>query len=49
MYENLSWNMFLKTGSIDQYLLYKEMQNSDKSDEYGLYKDNGSCVKTEDN
>ena len=49
MYEELSWNMFLKTGSIDQYLLYKEMQNSDKSDEYGLYKNDGSCVKTENN
>ena len=49
MYEKLSWNMFLKTGSIDQYLLYKEMQNSDKSDEYGLYKNDGSCIKTENN
>ena len=48
MYEELSWQMFAKTGDIDQYLLYKEMQKSDKSDEYGLCKNNGSCVK-EDN
>jgi len=47
MYEKLSWNMFLKTGSIDQYLLYKEMQNSAESDKYGIYKNDGSCPKTE--
>lgn len=42
MFEDMSWGMFEKTGSIEQYLLYKEFQNIKKSsDELGLYKDNG--------
>ena len=49
MYEEMSWNMFLKTGSVDQYLLYKEMQQTDKSDEYGIYQNNGSCSAKENN
>ena len=47
MYEELSWNMFLKTGDINQYLLYKEMQKSDISDEYGLYKNDGGSLKAD--
>ena len=47
MYEEMSWNMFLKTGSVDQYLLYKEMQNLAESDEYGIYKNDGSRSETE--
>ena len=47
MYEKLSWSMFEKTGAIDQYLLYKELQNMDKSDEYGLYKNDGSSSEAE--
>ena len=47
MYRELSWNMFEKTGSIDQYLLYKELQQTDKSDEYGIYQNNGSSLKKE--
>lgn len=47
MYEELSWNMFAKTGDINQYLLYKEMQKSDSSDEYGLYKNDGGSAKTD--
>lgn len=43
MYSDLCWSIFEKTGSIEQYLLYKEMQRADKSDEYGVYKNNGSC------
>ncbi|MBR6647054.1 MAG: YqzL family protein [Clostridia bacterium] len=45
MYEELSWNMFAKTGDINQYLLYKEMQKSDSSDEYELYKNDGGSLK----
>ena len=47
MYRELSWSMFEKTGSIEQYLLYKELEQTDKSDEYGIYQNNGSCVEKE--
>ncbi|MBE7039332.1 MAG: YqzL family protein [Ruminococcaceae bacterium] len=47
MYRDLSWSMFEKTGSIDQYLLYKELQQTDKSDEYGIYKNNGGSSQKE--
>ena len=37
-----------KGGKVTENSLYKEMQKSDKSDEYGLYKNDGTCLK-EDN
>ncbi len=34
--ENLAWEIFSKTGSIDCYLLYKQsMDNKENSDDYG--------------
>ncbi len=34
--ENLAWNLFSKTGSIDCYLLYKQSINvKENSDVYG--------------
>lgn len=47
MYKDLCWSIFEKTGSVDQYLLYKELQQTDKSDEYGIYKNNGSRSEKE--
>ena len=31
--KNLSWQAFRKTGDIDAYLLYKDVENADKRDE----------------
>lgn len=43
MIEEISWKMFEKTGNIDQYMLYKEIENTLKSsDENGLYNTIGS-------
>ena len=31
--KNLSWQAFCRTGDIDAYLLYKEVERNDKRDE----------------
>ena len=36
--QNFAWDMFLKTGSIESYLLYKEITDKKTERENGLRK-----------
>ncbi|MBR6729151.1 MAG: YqzL family protein [Clostridia bacterium] len=48
MLENLSWELFCKTGNIDDYLLYKQSINvKENSGDYGTDKNDGSCHQTD--
>ncbi len=33
MYENVAWELFMKTGSIEEYLLYKELVGTQAAEE----------------
>ncbi len=41
MFEEFAWEMFTKTGSIDGYLLYKELKEQKES--YGTFENQRSC------
>ncbi|MBE7010092.1 MAG: YqzL family protein [Ruminococcaceae bacterium] len=47
MLEKLSWELFCKTGTIDDYLLYKECSNlKENCGEYGTNQNDGCGNQT---
>ena len=53
MYENVAWELFMKTGSIEEYLLYKELVGTQAAEEqkqwwaYGVDKSEWSRVEAD--